>query len=254
MKKVLLVAILLFLPDDLTATGPITNITICTPEWNNYTQEDGIGLYHELWKEVFQPAGIRIEVKYIPFKRCEMTVKKDKEANCYDVYAAGYPSPGVIVPHWHLGVDLLTVVYRKDAIPKWEGQASLANTRVSWERGYDFDKHGIINVNVEKNEFSKLSNAMKMLVANRVDFILDYDAAIKKAVTELNISDEVEIVPDAIAGPKYYMIFAETERGRKLAEIWDREMERLHKSGQLQKIYKKYGDLSYDMDNASEKR
>jgi len=53
-------------------------------------------------------------------------------------------------------------------------------------------------------------------------------------------------VPDAIAGPKYYMIFAETERGRKLAEIWDREMERLRKSGQLQKMYKKYGDLSYN--------
>lgn len=52
------------------------SITICTPEWEYYTQKDGKGLYHDLWKEIFPPAGIRLAIRYAPYKRCEKMMKE----------------------------------------------------------------------------------------------------------------------------------------------------------------------------------
>ena len=41
------------------------------------------------------------------------------------------------------------------------------------------------------------------------------------------------------------MVFSDTEKGRRLAKIWDRSMERLYKSGKLQKMYSAYEDEAY---------
>jgi len=232
-----------FLINGIAISQEINSIKICTPEWEYYTQKDGKGLYNELWKEVFLSANIELNIRYVPFIRCEKTVKRMK--NQYDVYAAGYPSDDVIVPKWHIGIDLITVVYNKGFISKWEGQKSLENKIVSWERGFDFDKNGIVKVAVKKHEFSKLESALKMLIVKRIDFVLDYNLAIKKKITELNISDKVEIVIDAIKGYKYYMIFSQTEKGEKLSKIWDEAMKKLDKSGKLHQMYRNYEDPAY---------
>lgn len=137
------------------------------------------------------------------------------------------------------------MVYKKGTIPKWEGQASLKNKIVSWERGYNFHKEGVVRVSVRLHEFSKLENALKMLAEGRVGFILDYHMAINRIARELGIADQVGIVPDVIKGPKYYMVFSGTEKGRKLSQVWDKGMERLHGSGQLRKMYEQYEDTAY---------
>lgn len=244
MKKLLLAVIVLLLSTSGIAAGQVKSIDICTTEWEYYTQKDGKGLYHELWKDIFESAGVKLNIKYHPFKRCEKVVR-NVTLKQYDAYPAGYPAAGVTVPKWHIGVDLMTVIYKKGTIVKWMGQASLENRRVAWERGFDLDKAGVIKVKVEIQEFSKLENAMKMLVNGRIDFILDYIQATRDMVKKLDIADQVEILPDVIGGFKYYMIFRDTERGKELAEIWDKGMERLHTSGQLHKMYEQYEDLAY---------
>ncbi len=112
-------------------------------------------------------------------------------------------------------------------------------------RGYDLYKHKIVEVKVKRYEFNKLKSALKMLSAGRIDFILDYSTAIEKNVKELGLSDKVEIVPDVIVGPKYYMIFADTKKGEKLARVWDEGMEKLFKSGKLHKMYAQCKDWAY---------
>lgn len=72
-----------------TKTLSTTTITICTPEWDGYTQQNGKGLYHDLWRMVYQPKNINIEVRYTPFIRCE-SLFKTKKYHEFDVYTAGY--------------------------------------------------------------------------------------------------------------------------------------------------------------------
>lgn len=245
MKKIIPAMFFLLLTSYAMASEAVNEIVICTPEWEQYTQTDGKGLYHELWRAVFEPEGVKPDVRYIPYKRCEKTFEAEY-VNPYDAYPGGYSSESNILPKWHIGIEMLTVVYRKGFIPKWEGQKSMEGKRVIWERGYDFAKKGIVKADVERFEFSNLESGLKMLVSGRVDFLLDYESPVRKIAGELQITDRIEIVPNTIHGPKYYMIFSDTEKGRKLAEIWDERMEELYKSGKLKEMYKRYDDLSYE--------
>ncbi|MCP4108631.1 MAG: amino acid ABC transporter substrate-binding protein [Desulfobacteraceae bacterium] len=162
-----------------------------------------------------------------------------------DGYCGGWEAEGVIIPKWHIGIEFVTVSCLKGTIKEWKSQESLANKKVAWERGFGWDEVGIVTVKVKLHEFTKLEHAMKMLIRRRIDFILDYQQRTEKVVKELGISDQVEILPNIMKGPKYYMVFASTEKGKKLVEIWDKEMERLHKSGQLHKMYEQWGDSTY---------
>lgn len=244
MKFFPLSIILLFFSCIQIVQADVKNIKICTPVWEYYTQKDGTGLYHDLWRLIFQPAGITLDIKYAPFKRCANAVNEKKSAD-YDVLTAGYSSTGTITPKWHIGVDLLSVAYTKKSVDKWTDSSLLENKRVSWLRGYDFDTYGIVPKSVKRQELNQIKSGIKKLASGRTDFLIDYDKAILKIIKEEELGDKIDIFSNVLKGPKYYMIFADTPKGKALAKIWDDGMEQLNKSGKLQAMYKAAEDPAY---------
>lgn len=226
-----------------TPEAPLT-IHICTPEWVLYTQKDGKGLYHDLWNRIFPPAGVTIKIWYMPFKRCETSLKQDPDSP-YDAAAAAYAGEGVLVPRWHIGKDLISVIYVKGKITQWTGQEQLEGQRVAWQRGYELDKYGVITANTRVVEFNSLKEGLKILSRGRVDFLIGYQNTARENIRKMGLSDRLTMAPDVISGLKYYLIFRNNEKGRKLAEIWDKGMERLHSSGELQQLYGRYEDKAY---------
>lgn len=220
-------------------------ISICTPEWPSYTEKSGNGLYHILWRKVFVESGIKLDIHYMPFKRCFSAFQL--ASNTMDTYSAGYAVPELIIPKWHLGVDVLTVAYRKDTIDQWQGERSMKDKVVSWERGYQFDNFGIVNVPVKLHEYDsgKLASALQMLVYGRIDFLIDYSNTIEQSLNSVEGKEWLAVEKDALKGPKYYMVFAPTKKGERLARLWDKKMAEMHRSGELTKLYKKYGDAAY---------
>jgi polar amino acid transport system substrate-binding protein len=224
-------------------TGPVEKIVIITPVWEYYTEKSGKGLYHELWKEIYQSAGIEVVVDYAPYKRCQAYFKPASRNLKYDSYPGDYPSPGVLTPKWNIGIELLTIAYKKGS--EWKGTESFKGKRVGWLRGYLFDDIGMVPADIVKSPFDKLESGLKMLAAGRVDYIVDYEQAMRDTIKELKLEKKIDVLYNKIKGPKYYMVFHDTEKSKKLIEIWDKGMERLHKSGKLHELYKKYEDQAY---------
>ncbi len=245
MNYITKIFIFLILLSTICFSQPLPDsIYICTHAWDNYTQKDGYGLYHDLWKEVFSKNNITLSIEYAPFKRCETSVLNDS-SNIYDTYSAGYATNKAITPFWHIGIDQLCIVHHINNAETWEDQHTLTNKTVTWRRGYDFHKHNIVTVPIILNEFNDLQSGLKMVVRNRTEYLLDYELGINQAIKELDLSDSLTVIKDAISGDKYYMIFSNTSKGRALATIWDREMQKLHTTGKLHTLYQKYSDLSY---------
>ena len=222
---------------------PLT-INICTPEWALYTEKDGKGLYHDLWRKVFPPANVQIKVWYTPFKRCETSLKQDPDSP-YDAVAAAYASDQVVVPKWHIGKDLISVIYLKGTLEQWTGQEQLTGKRVAWQRGYEFDKYGVITADIIKVEFNRLKEGLNMLNRGRVDFVIGYRNTTREVIKKLALTDRLTMAADVISGPKYYLVFRDNEKGRRLAAIWDQRMEKLHASGELKTLYQQYEDQAY---------
>ncbi|ARU56237.1 amino acid ABC transporter periplasmic protein [Oleiphilus messinensis] len=220
------------------------HILICTPEWPNYTEKNGTGLYHELWRLIYADAGISVRVQYAPFKRCDYNVSEDTDSDV-DAFAAGYAVPDAVIPKWHLGIEHVSVAYQKTENITWQGQKTLENKRVAWENGYKFDKYGVVTVPVKLFEYYHLESALKMLTQDRLDFILDYNNILPKVAEEHGLTDEIAILVDVIQGPKYYMVYRDSEKGRFFADLWDKGMSKLHATGQLKQLYQRYEDASY---------
>ena len=234
------------------ASEPVSNIKeirICSPEWEYYSQKDGKGLYHELWTKIYKDSGIKVEVGYFPFKRCQDIMKKEAglESRTYDAFAAAYPEKGMLHPKYHLGVDLLSVVYPTGAMTTWAGQGAFKGKTLGWMRGFDFDKQGVITAKpVVVHEYSKLIYGLRMLTKGRLDFVVEYTQEVRDLLKTTEFNGKLSAFYDQINGKKYYMIFPDTEKSRLLINMWDETMARLSKSGALKKMYARFEDRAYE--------
>ena len=233
--------LLLTLPGIALSDG--NTIKIATPIWQGYTNEDGTGFYHTLFRAIFDPKKYNLEFTYALFNRSQKLLI-DGEV---DAVPAAYAdeSRNTIYPKWHMGTDFINALYLKTTIQEWQGEQSLTGKTVGWVRGYNFDEYGIVKSRVNKHILRTVESGIKMLERGRIDVLLDYESEITPVVEELGIDTRVFNQENTIPGLKLYMEFSNTKRGKILATIYDRGMERLFQSGKLQNWFLQYDGVEY---------
>ncbi len=239
--------ILLFLilfNSPLDAAEPVTHVTIVCDEWQNYTNSDGTGAYWEIVKAVFEPLDIKVKTTVYPWKRATYMISQKKaDAIVGEYYYSN--SSDYLYPDWHISIeDPIVAFFKRGRINDWDknGLKSLAKKRVVWIRGYDFDKVFLAKLFVEKHEVQSVEQGLRLIKKDRVDVFLDYEAHIRPDAKKLNMNIardyEVEI---AKLGNKLFVAFSKTVRSLKLKSIFDRRMKVLVESGEIERIYKKWG-------------
>ncbi len=224
----------------------IKTFYVVCDEWEGYTNKDGTGAYWEIVKAVYEPLGIKVKTRVMPWKRAVVTVvNKRADALLGDYYYKDKEGKEYLYPKWHISIeDPIVAVFKKGTIKDWEsrGIKSLAGKRVVWLRGYDFDKTLLNGIGVEKHEVTKHIQGIGMVDIGRMDVFLDYrydtTPVAKKAGIDLDKHYETKI---AKPGDKLFVAFANTGRSKKLIKIFDERITKLAKSGKIAKIYLKWG-------------
>ncbi len=223
---------------------PVTHVTMVCEEWQNYTNSDGTGAYWEIVKAVFEPLNIKVKTMVYPWKRAtHMVSRKKADAVVGDYY---YPnSSDYLYPDWHISIeDPVVALFKRGRINGWDkkGLKSLVRKRVVWIRGYDFDKLFLIKLFVEKQEVASVEQGVKVIRNDRADVFLDYEAQIRSEAKRLNMdiaSDyKIEV---AKPGKKLFVAFSKSAKSPQLISIFDRRMKELAESGDIERIYKKWG-------------
>ncbi|MCP3944098.1 MAG: hypothetical protein GY710_21830 [Desulfobacteraceae bacterium] len=93
--------------------GNIYSIYVVCDEWKDYTNKDGTGAYWEIVKSVYEPVGIKVKTKVMPWKRVKHIVRhKDADALIGDYYEAD--AKDYLYPKWHISVeDPVVAVFKK---------------------------------------------------------------------------------------------------------------------------------------------
>ncbi len=250
MKKLLIFSVVLFgfvlMQFCPVFADDIKTIYVVCDEWAGFTNKDGTGAYWEVVKAVYEPIGIKVKTKVMPWKRAEVTVvKKRADALLGDYYYKDKERREYLYPKWHISIeDPIIAIFKKGTIKDWEskGIKSLAGKRVVWIRGYNFDKTLLNGINVIKYEITKHIQGLSMLDIGRMDVFLDYifdtTPVAKKAGIDLDKHFEMKIVK---SGDKLFVAFANTARSKKLIKIFDERITQLAESGEIEKIYLKWG-------------
>jgi polar amino acid transport system substrate-binding protein len=213
----------------------VNQVTFASESWALATEKDGSGLYWDLFRAVYEPVGIEVNTTIRSYQGSVNLL----EHQLVDAMVGAYENEigKGIYPKNYFAVDIVVAVGRNEKMASWEGQKTIENKRVGWIKGYSYDEY--LDVNVIKNTFNDRESIFRGLDHGRIDYGLDARADI----TEFLLSGKGradQYATQTLLELKLFTVFAMTEKGRKLAHIFDQRFSELLQSGEVQKLYNHY--------------
>ncbi|MGB3124485.1 MAG: transporter substrate-binding domain-containing protein [Pseudomonas sp.] len=207
-------------------------VMLASEEWNDYTNKDGSGLAWDILRQVFEPAGITLQTRSVPYTRSIGLAQRGE----VDGWVGAYRDEArdVLYPHWNFDSDHIYALGLATA--PTPSAATLGNYRLAWVRGYKYEEY-LPNIH-RFNPIERRDGILAMLQHGRVDFYID---AHSEAKYVLGQSDDPALFKlTHIAELPLYVGFADTERGRALMAVYDQRMAALVKNGQLKPIFERW--------------
>lgn len=223
-------------PAPLPDPGGITEVTAAGPSWETFTNRDGTGLYHELLREVFGLYGITVNRVYVPSERAYSLVREGRAdfMTCHDK-----PVRSLIMARHPMYANTFHAFFRKAAHPGFSGPGDLEHARVVVRIGY-YDQSNF-PVPVRLKEVTTGESALGMVILGREDYYVDDANFIRQSIAAATLDfnrDEFAIEP--VGRRSYHPLFADSERGRTVRDLYDRGMERLRREGRLEPIFSRW--------------
>ncbi len=237
MKKKIIAGILLFTALLSTAYAGDAGkaFTVSSESWTDATNEDGTGLYWDIFRAVYEPAGIKMNMKF----RSYIGSVKLLEHGKIDAMVGAYIDEidEAIYPRHHFGVDVVQTIYSKGSVSSWKGEETLKDKKAAWIKGYAFDDY--LKTPVVKKEYDNRDVAFRLLEKGRLDFFLDAKGDLEDYIKAASV-DLSRYHVQTVMKLKLYLVFSNTPKGKELARIFDERYPELLKSGEIKKLYDKY--------------
>ena len=102
---------------------------LASEAWDDYTNADGSGLAWDVLREVFEPAGIKLQTRTVPYTRSVGLAQRGE----VDGWVGSYrdEATGVLYPHWNFDSDH---IYALVLVATHPGQAVIAQCGHGWRR------------------------------------------------------------------------------------------------------------------------
>ncbi len=202
-------------------------LTVVAGAWGDFTKPDGTGLYFDVLRAALAQSDIELNIRVTNWKRA----KQMFYAGRADVLLADFRGNGErrFVPQWQLNMDPPVQLFSLQQVNDLQ---SLQGKAVGWMLGYDYGDY--LPVTVNGIEVSAEKFGFDMLQYGRLDAYISYQD---------NVPDELrkKLQQRQLAPAQaLYPVFQNTFAGRQLAADFDRGMQKLYQTGQLQQLYGSY--------------
>jgi len=208
--QIILLSVLLSI-STLSVSAKSNTITFATEPWADATNKDGTGLYWEIFRAVMVGA------------------YKDE-------------IDGVLYPKNHFAVDIVQAIYKKDTKQQWNGVNTMNNKIIGWIKGYSYHDY-LPKTAINKSPIKRLKTrdlAYRMLNKGQIDYFIDAKADITDFFNASPIYKAADYETKTVLELNLYIVFTEDEKGKKLAEMFDRRFALLLRQGEIKKLYDKY--------------
>ncbi|NVZ70912.1 substrate-binding periplasmic protein [Pseudomonas costantinii] len=207
-------------------------VMLASEEWNDYTNKDGSGLAWDILRQVFEPAGITLQTRSVPYTRSVGLAQRGE----VDGWVGSYrdEARGVLYPHWNFDSDHIYALGL--ATTPTPSIATLGNYRLAWVRGYKYEEY-LPNIH-RFNQIERRDGILPMLQYGRADFYIDAHSEAKYVLGQSDEPSKFKLTH--IAELPLYIGFADNERGRALMAVYDQRMAALVVSGELKPIFERW--------------
>lgn len=207
-------------------------IHLASEDWEDYTAADGHGLGWDVLRKVFEPAGVTLDIRSVPYTRSVGLAQRGEVDACVGSYHE--ESSDLLYPRWNFDTDhiyALGLASKTAPTPQ-----TLGDYRLAWVRGYDYQNY-LPNVR-SFNEVIRRTGILSMLTHDRADYYIDALTEVEYVLSRAK--DPSQFRTTHIAELPLYLCFANTPQARSLMTLFDQRMDRLVKSGELKPIFEKW--------------
>ena len=205
-------------------------IRLASEVWDAYTEADGTGLGWDIMRTIFEPAGVRLSIHSVPYTRSVGLVRRGEA----DAWVGSYRDEvegQVFYPKHHYDRDQIVALGLKEKpVPTLD---SLGTFRLVWVRGYGYEEY-LPNVH-DYREVQRRGGILGMLDLGHADFYIDARPEVDYLLGQAAKPQQYRVTN--LTQLPLYLGFADTPRGRVLAELFDRRMTQLIDSGDLRPIF-----------------
>ena len=207
-------------------------IHLASEAWEDYTAADGHGLGWDVLRKVFEPAGVKLDIRTEPYTRAMGLAQRGEVDACVGSYRE--EASDLLYPRWHFDTDhIYALGLASNPAPTLD---TLGDYRLAWVRGYKYQAY---LPNVQRyNEVVRRTGILPMLTHNRADYYVDALTEVDYVVSRAK--DPSQFRRTHIAELPLFLCFADTPRARTLMALFDQRMEVLVKNGQLKPIFAKW--------------
>jgi polar amino acid transport system substrate-binding protein len=236
MRSLILLCGILVSLNVCSVTEVIGRITVATELWEpSFVNKNGQGLYQLIIYRAY--ANNKVVFKYTSYDRSKYMVEHKQ----VDLWLGAYANEEdfAIYPKYPFDVDQVAVIYVTAKHQQFSIQKDLKGSVVAWILGYDYDRY-FPELNMQKYEIADVQTALPMLTAGRVAFFINdlnetKDSISLEELSKLGLSIEVfALLP-------LYPAFINSQRGQKLADMWDKSIQQMKQDGTLQTLFKENG-------------
>ncbi len=217
----------------------IKSISVVAPEWEDFTNKDGSGLYWEIMRAVYEPEGIKVKVSIVPWNRA---IKMVSKYQTHHAIMGEYKDSEdhLIFPNFPFDVEHLSVLSKNNVGNDWDGTlTSLSNKKVGWIKGIEFFTQD--QRDYELVEYRNIEEGVLMLTSGKIDFLIDLREEIELAMETYKLSDQDYSINNTPEDKNLYAAFSDNIVSKELINIYNLRIPVLAASGEMAKIYKKWG-------------
>jgi len=214
----------------------IKSVSIVAPLWEDFTNADGTGLYWQVLQEIYQPEGVKLRHKTVPWNRA---IKMVSKYHLYNAIVGEYreDQEDLLFPDYPIDVEYLSVIVRPGL--KFEDMSSLTGKSVGWIKDYELIDDEDIDFTLK--EFRDLNQGMALLKAGVLDYVIDEWDEIALAMQQHHLSEDTYSVGQLPEGTDVYVAFNKSSVSETLIKIYNERVEQLVKSGRMAAIYQQSG-------------
>lgn len=222
-----------------------SEIRLVSEHWAGHTNEDGSGLAWDIMRQVFEPAGVRLNLQIVPYTRSIGLVQRGEA----DAWLGSYRdevTEHILYPQWHYDADRISALgLASQPLPTLQ---NLGGYRLAWMRGYDYQDYlpGLGKF----QEVERRSGVLRMLERGHADFYIDALTEVEDVMRTATHPERFRITE--LTDLPLYPGFADTARGKALAQLFDRRMAELVHSDALRALFQRW-QQPYPFDQNMEK-
>ena len=214
----------------LTSKGfAAERVLVVTDEWATFSNKDGSGYYLDIIRTVYPSPQFDVKIEFLPYARSYMMVMEGKADIVLGIYAGDVPDAQRSTEP--IEIDSVDALVKVDVAQNWNGLESLSKKRVMARTDYGFAQD--LPQDAQYAEYHSLESMIKMLVAGKIDAVLDYEADIEPLRQETGLTDEFAYVRGVITK---YVYIGFSKLRPELKQRFDQECKKLYQSGKLKEL------------------